>query len=62
MFNPFRNLSVNLNATGPAAVIIVWVAAVAALGLWGGGETSERALNILAFAGGVILASLASRS
>jgi hypothetical protein len=62
MIDIFKNVVVNLRATGPAAVIAVWLICVTAIGLWGGGEMAGRALGILAFAGGAIMISLAARS
>ena len=58
----FKNLVVNLRAAGPAAIIGVWVICVAALGLFGSGETADKAMALLAFAGGGIMVSLALRS
>jgi hypothetical protein len=34
MENPLKNIAVHLHAAGPSAVIIVWIVAVAALGLY----------------------------
>ena len=60
--NPFKNLVVNLHATGPAAVICVWLASVASVGLFGAGPLADRALNVLAIAGGMILLGLAAKA
>jgi hypothetical protein len=62
MENPFKNLVINLHASGPAAVIIVWIAAVTALGLYGTGELAKGALGTLQVARGMILISLAAQS
>ncbi|WP_085444034.1 hypothetical protein [Magnetofaba australis] len=58
----FNNLSINLKAAGPAAVIIVWILAVTTLGLWGDGEIAEGAFQLLAIAGGMILVTLAAKA
>ena len=58
----FKNIVINLKATGPAAVMIVWLLAVAALGLFGEGELAGRALTLLTLVGGGIVVSLAVRS
>lgn len=59
ILNPFRNLSVSLRATGPAAVIIDWMFCYTTLGLFGG-ESAEVVQKTMAFAGGVLTASLHS--
>lgn len=60
--NPLKNISLNLKAAGVSAIVCVWVICVTTLGLLGEGEMSERAMSILAFAGGAILVSLSSSS
>jgi len=62
MFDPFKNLSVNLRATGPAAVIIVWIIAVTWIAIFGQGELASRGLTILTVAGGMILFVLAAKA
>jgi hypothetical protein len=62
MFNPLTNISVNLKAMGPAAVMIAWMTAVVAVALFGQGELAGRALVLLGFAGGAILMGLAGRA
>ena len=57
-----KNISVNLRATGPAAVLIAWIAAITAIGLFGEGDLAKSAIQILAFAGGMILIGLASKA
>jgi len=57
-----KNLSVNLRATGPAAVMCVWVICVTVLGTLGSGPMAERAMSLLAFFGGGVLVALAWRS
>ena len=56
-----RNLAINLNAKGPAAVIIVWVVCVTALGLLGSGPLASKALTLLAVARGAMLLGLVHR-
>ena len=57
-----KNISVKLHATGPAAVLIAWCLAVAALGIFGMGDGASKALTVLMYGGALILAALASRS
>jgi hypothetical protein len=58
LFNPFKNITLNMKATGPAAVICVWIIAVIVLGLFGQGEFADSAMTYLGVAGGMILVSL----
>jgi hypothetical protein len=52
MFNPLRNVVVNLQATGPAAVLCVLIICITTLGILGSGPLAERAMYVLtAFAG-----------
>jgi hypothetical protein len=57
-----KNLSVNLKATGPAAVICVWCICVVILGIFGSGSLASTAMGLLTFAGGAILSALALRA
>jgi len=57
-----RNIIVNLKATGPAAVICVWILAVMLLGLYGTSTYASSALSILTVAGGMILITLAQNT
>ena len=57
-----KNIAISLQATGPAAVLIVWIICVTALGFLGDGSLAKTALSILAFAGGMILFALANKS
>lgn len=57
-----KNIAVNLKATGPAAVLAVWVICVTLLGIFGAGEIASRALGLLAFFSGAVLVSLALKS
>jgi hypothetical protein len=62
MENPFKNIVVNLHATGPAAVLIVWIGGITMLGLYGNGDLAKIALVGLETCGGAILLGLAARS
>ncbi len=59
--NPFRNFLVNLNAPGrgPITVLIAWMFVVAALGIFGHGETADYALVLMGIAGAAIFTTLA---
>ncbi len=57
-----QNLVINLKATGPAAVICVWILAVMFLGLYGTGTYASSALSILTIAGTMILITLAQNT
>jgi hypothetical protein len=59
--NPFKNISLNLSAKGPATVLTVWIISILALGLFGKGELAGRALSILTIAGGLILIALVAK-
>lgn len=61
MQNPLRNIVINLHARGPAAVIVAWIGAVTALGIWGTGKMASDAMSMLAYAGGAILVTLAAK-
>ena len=57
-----KNIALNLKATGPAAVMIVWVICVTLLGLFGAGEMAGKSFGLLAFFGGAVMISLANRT
>ena len=57
-----KNIAINLQAKGPAAVIIVWIICITALGLLGDGPLAGSALGVLAVVGGTILISLANKT
>ena len=61
-FDPFKNLAVNLKATGPAAILVTWLISVTLLGLFGSGELADRALTILTIFAGVTATALVARS
>jgi hypothetical protein len=62
VIDPFKNLQLNLRATGPAAVLCVLFISIASLGVFGQGPLAEKALNLLAAALGGVLVTLALRS
>jgi hypothetical protein len=55
------NIAVNLRATGPAAVLITWIACVTLLGLFGTGPLAKTAIGILSVVGGALVAVLGSQ-
>jgi len=57
----FKNIAVNLKATGPAAVMCVWVICVTLLGIFGSGPMASSAFGLLAFFGGAVLYALANK-
>ncbi len=57
----FKNIAVNLKATGPAAVMAIWVVCVTLLGIFGSGEMARSAFGLLAFFGAAVLVGLASK-
>jgi len=59
--NFFRNIAVNLKATGPAAVLISLIGCITLLGLFGQSDLAKSALNILAFVTGALGLVLAQR-
>lgn len=61
MDNFLKNLVINLQATGPAAVLIVLIMSIAALGLFGNGPVASTALTILSFLGAMIVAGLVQK-
>lgn len=56
-----KNIALNLKATGPAAVLIVWIICVTLLGLFGSGEMASKSFGLLAFFGGAVFFALASK-
>jgi hypothetical protein len=57
-----RNIKISLTAVGPAAVVIVLILSVTALGIFGTGELADRAMSLMYFLAAAVGASLASRS
>ena len=57
--NFFKNIIVNLRATGIAAVVCVWLMCITVLGIFGSGDNTKSAITVLTVAGGMILASSA---
>ena len=56
-----KNIAINLRATGPAAVIIVWLICSTVLGIWGNGPQAKNAMLLMFFAGGGIIISLSRK-
>jgi hypothetical protein len=52
--NPFRNLVLNLQATGPAAVFCLLIIAIAAVGVLGSDKLGGQALGLLTMALGAV--------
>ncbi len=57
-----RNIRISLTAAGPAAVLIVLILCVTALGIFGTGPLAERAISFMYLLAGIVGVSLASRS
>lgn len=58
----FKNVAVNIKATGPAAVLVAWVGAVTILGVLGTGAIASSALFLLAMFIGTVGAALGGKS
>ena len=58
--NPFKNLTINLHAAGPAAVVAVWLICITTLGLLGSGPMAQGTLYALEIFGGALITSMAS--
>lgn len=56
-----KNIQVNLQAKGPAAVMIAFIGAVTALGLFGEGDLAGYALGIMSAAFGMFGVSLTQK-
>jgi hypothetical protein len=59
--NWLQNISLNLRASGPAAILMSWIIGVAALGLFGNGELAENAMITLQVGGGMMIIVLAQK-
>ena len=59
--NPFRNLILNLQATGPAAVLCVLIVSIALLEVFGSESLGPKALGLLAFLAGALVVGLVSK-
>jgi hypothetical protein len=53
-----KGLSLQLRATGPATVLVAWIAGVTLLGLFGRGDIATFALSALCGAGGILVLAL----
>ncbi|OAI44017.1 hypothetical protein AYO43_09615 [Nitrospira sp. SCGC AG-212-E16] len=56
-----KNIVVNLQATGPAAVLAIWVICVTVLGIFGSGPMASLAFGILSFFGGAVIFGLTAK-
>ncbi len=56
--NFFKNISINLKATGPCAVIITWLLCITALGLFGNGTIASFISGALIFIGAGLIKAL----
>ena len=59
--NLLKNLYVSLTATGPAAIVVVLIVSIAAVGIWGEGPIADRSMTILLGLGCLLLGILAAR-
>ena len=57
----FKNLVINLQAKGPAAVLIALILSITALGLFGEGVAAGGALGILSGLGAMIVVGLTQK-
>jgi hypothetical protein len=57
-----RNIKISLTAVGPAAVLIVLILSVTALGIFGTGPLADRAMGFMYVVAGMVGVILASRS
>lgn len=57
-----KNITINLKATGPAAVLIALIVGITVLGVFGQGEKAGSALSILGFMVGALGVALAQRT
>lgn len=56
-----KNWLLKLTATGPAAVVVILLVCITALGIWGNGPLADRAMTVLSFLGSTITALLLIR-
>jgi hypothetical protein len=57
--NPFKNIVVNLQASGPAAVMCVLIICVTVVGIFGNGDLAKQAMTVLNIVVGLLFGSLA---
>ena len=57
--NPFKNLTINLHAAGPAAVVVVWLICLTTLGILGSGPMAQAVVYTLQIFGGALISSMA---
>ena len=60
--NFLKNIMLNIQATGPAAVLIIWILSVCMLGIFGNGVIAEKAISLLTLSFGMIGLALAQRT
>jgi hypothetical protein len=59
-FNPLKNVALNLQATGPAAIVCVWLICVTLLSLFASDNSNVQwAQTMLSVSGGAIMTTLA---
>jgi uncharacterized membrane protein YkvI len=61
MFNPLKNIALNLQATGTAAIVCVYLICVAAVAIAGTGRLAEDAMRLFYAFGGALIAILSVR-
>ena len=57
----FKNIQLSLQATGPAAVLCVWMICFTVLALYGKGSSAFLAIGTMAAFGGLLVVSLGSK-
>ena len=60
--NFFKNITVNLKAKGPAAVLIVWMICLTMIALFGESRTADSVVGFLGGIGVMIIFSLGRNS
>jgi hypothetical protein len=57
----FKNIKISLEATGPAAVVCVWMLCFTLVAILASGEQAHIAMSTLGFFGGMIFVGLGSK-
>jgi hypothetical protein len=57
----FKNVAINLSATGAAAVLIAWLIALVAVSIWGSDRLGPAALGLLGIFGGTLFIVLGQK-
>ena len=55
------NITMNLRARGPAAVLITWIICITLVGLFGSGPVATSVVSVLSLFGIVFITSLAGK-